>query len=405
MDVQVLKDKQIENGAIPTTTTTNTNTNTNTTTSTMTPMLMVSPEIRGMLGDKGDSTDWLDAVSKFPNGVPRFESRAECLDFMIDYNTYHGGSNPTNPNLMHIFTMLTTWVEIEDLLLPQIERARLEPSFAESVPKDVLRLNPNQSQNQNNSSQNQNGVMSSKDEETQKNGMMEEKEDQEQQQQQQQQQEQDRQQKRQNIYESSEGLPVLEDVSYRLNLPIHRCTTRASTMNTLKYLFFHMKCGIFVMIRNSKLRIFAPFVNSEYRNTWGDKLTLEGDGSIDSYYTQKAGQYREELVEPDKTKWWANGNIICNELSKPQERQHMQHWGDHFLSPLRDMLGEACRTRNMPDCEFFLNKRDYPQLKVHVTTNHKNNDHDQNNNHRHHPIISSTPVEPYGFIQYPNLLR
>jgi len=196
MDVQVLKDKQIENGAIPTTTTTNTNTNTNTTTSTMTPMLMVSPEIRGMLGDKGDSTDWLDAVSKFPNGVPRFESRAECLDFMIDYNTYHGGSNPTNPNLMHIFTMLTTWVEIEDLLLPQIERARLEPSFAESVPKDVLRLNPNQSQNQNNSSQNQNGVMSSKDEETQKNGMMEEKEDQEQQQQQQQQQEQDRQQKK-----------------------------------------------------------------------------------------------------------------------------------------------------------------------------------------------------------------
>jgi len=154
------------------------------------------------------------------------------------------------------------------------------------------------------------------------------------------------------------------------------------------------------MIRNSKLRIFAPFVNSEYRNTWGDKLTLEGDGSIDSYYTQKAGQYREELVEPDKTKWWANGNIICNELSKPQERQHMQHWGDHFLSPLRDMLGEACRTRNMPDCEFFLNKRDYPQLKVHVTTNDQNNDNNNNNNNNdnHHPIISSTPVEPYGFI-------
>lgn len=42
------------------------------------------------------------------------------------------------------------------------------------------------------------------------------------------------------------------------------------------------------------------------------------------------------------------------------------------------MLGEACREREIPDCEFFLNKRDYPQLKVNVP--------------------SGVPVEPYGFI-------
>lgn len=42
------------------------------------------------------------------------------------------------------------------------------------------------------------------------------------------------------------------------------------------------------------------------------------------------------------------------------------------------MLGEACRLRNIPDCEFFLNKRDYPQLKVNVPR--------------------GVPVEPYGFI-------
>lgn len=42
------------------------------------------------------------------------------------------------------------------------------------------------------------------------------------------------------------------------------------------------------------------------------------------------------------------------------------------------MLGEACRLRKLPDCEFFLNKRDYPQLKVNVRR--------------------GVPVEPYGFI-------
>ena len=68
--------------------------------------------------------DWLDETGKFPNGVPRFESRDECKKFMAEYNTYHGGSNPENPNLMHIFTMLTSWDQIERILLPNIEKAR-----------------------------------------------------------------------------------------------------------------------------------------------------------------------------------------------------------------------------------------------------------------------------------------
>ena len=181
------------------------------------------------------------------------------------------------------------------------------------------------------------------------------------------------------MYERKETWNVVHEINYRLNLPIHKCTTIISTMNTLKYLFYHMKCGIFVMIRNGKLRIFAPFVNSEYRNTWGNQLLLEGDGSLSSYYSQKDGLYRDEEVEPDKTKWWANGNIICNELSKPEDRNKTQYWGDHFLAALRDMIGEACRTRQLPDCEFFLNKRDYPQLKINIEN-------------------GGVPVEPYGFI-------
>ena len=107
-------------------------------------------------------------------------------------------------------------------------------------------------------------------------------------------------------------------------------------------------------------------------------MTIDGDGSLETYYSKKAGLYREENVDPDKSKWWANGNIICNELTKSEDKNNMQYWGDHFLSPLRDMLGEACRERNIPDCEFFLNKRDYPQLKFNVP--------------------KRVPVEPYGFI-------
>ena len=271
--------------------------------------------------------DWLDATTKFPNGVPRFETREECLQFMREYNAYHGGSNPEFPQLKHIFTTLITWDQVERILLPAMETARKEPSFAKKIPQSYGRT-PDASSH--------------------------------------------------NIYEQPQAKAVIDAINFRLDQPFHKCTTPASVLNTLKYLFFHMKCGIYVMIRNGKLRIFCPFVNSDYRNTWSQHLKVEGDGSLNSYYTNKAGLYREENVEPDMSKWWANGNIICNEISKDNDTSKLQHWGDQFLSPLRDTIAEACNQRKIPDCEFFLNKRDYPQLKVNVER--------------------GIPVEPYGFI-------
>lgn len=285
------------------------------------------PELRGIFGPKGDSLDWLDTVSRFDNGVPRFSTREEALEFMKDYNMYHGGSNPDYPHLQHIFTMLIGWKQVEEILLPNIDKARQEISCAPKVPRSYGEA----------------------PDETSKN-----------------------------IYEKAETRNVMETIAQRLDVPFHRSTTVASTLNTLKYLFFHMKCGIYVMIRDGQLRIFAPFVNDDYRNTWAGHLRVEGDGTLDSYYTQKAGLYREEQIEPDRSKWWANGNIICNELTKLEDKEKSQHWGDHFLAPLRDMLSEACRLRKLPDCEFFLNKRDYPQLKINVP--------------------QGVPVEPYGFI-------
>ena len=37
------------------------------------------------------------------------------------------------------------------------------------------------------------------------------------------------------------------------------------------------------------------------------------------------------------------------------------------LIQMRDMLEEACQHRSLPDCEFFINKRDYPHLKSDLT--------------------------------------
>jgi hypothetical protein len=286
-------------------------------------------ELRGIFGPSHDSPTWVSATSSFPNGVPRFPSKALAESFMIDYVSKNPSSNPFDGTLMHIFTMLTDWGQIEALLLPAIERVRGMASIEGADREGADRS----SADRNNADRN-------------------------------------------NAFTHPLAAAVLAGVKYRLSQPIHSFTNPVSTRNTLHYLFHHMKCGIFCMIKNGELQIFSSFVNKDYSNTWGGVIKLEGDDDLNTYQTNKDGNGREENVTADRNKWWANGNIICNELVQPGAVT--QHWGDQFLSPLQDMLREACRTRAIPDVEFFINKRDYPQIKINTER--------------------GVHVEPYGFI-------
>lgn len=160
-----------------------------------------------------------------------------------------------------------------------------------------------------------------------------------------------------NVYKSCE--PLLKELRDRLDLPFHRETNEESTLNTFRYCFNHMRYGIFVMIRNNKLVLFVPFVNRDYRNTWGDGLQLEGGGDVTDYALLKRS-YMPHVKEDyllDKRRWWANGNMICN-VESPD------YWGDAYLPQLKHMLQTLCKERIVPDCELFINKRDFPQLKV-----------------------------------------
>lgn len=129
-----------------------------------------------------------------------------------------------------------------------------------------------------------------------------------------------------------------------------------ATKNTFEYLYHHMRCGIFVKIHQGRVSIFAPFVNPDYCNTWSQHIQFK-EGSLDEYeeWKEKRTGKRENVIR-DMTKWWLNGNIVCN-VPSPQV------WDDSFLHPLHDMLIQTCAMKEVGDCEFFLNKRDFPQLR------------------------------------------
>lgn len=308
------------------------------------------PAFRGVfqndeLDEKYNPSYWKVATKRFPNGVPRFLSKADAIKFTTDH--CRTGSNPDEPSLRHNITTLIDWDQIERHLIPKIVEYNSKWPPRTPVAGGVVKNNRYMDSSTTfHKVGNDIGVIGSTEKKS-KNDVDK------------------------SIYHPENGNKVYQKLLSRLNLSVHRIMTDYSTINTLKYLFYHMKCGIYVMIRNNEVVIFCPFVNKHYKNNWGSALQLESlHGSIDNYYKEKVKHYREENIL-EMSSWWANGNIICNEDDRTEtNRDHgkvstSQWWGDQFLFQLKDMLAETCAQRTVPDCEFFLNKRDYPQLKFH----------------------------------------
>jgi len=153
-------------------------------------------------------------------------------------------------------------------------------------------------------------------------------------------------------------------ITQRLEAEYHSRLSSESTMNSLMYAFDHMRCGILVQIRSRKIVTFAPFVNDEYRNNWAHKLTTEPT-PLETYYAEKLRYYRAENIIDPVSAWWANGNIICNEHETGANKT-TQWWGDNLLLPFKHMLEHVCAERDVPDVDFFFNKRDHPQLRANL---------------------------------------
>lgn len=321
--------------------------------------------LRNIYALEDESPAWRGVLEAFPNRVPRFATKAEAEEFTRQHCLI--GSNPEYPDLMHSVTTLIDWSQLDKFLFPKIHEYN---SRWPSKPHTAIDMSNNRffrrkgSEEANDADGNSDGSNHS--------------------------------------MQNAENLRfhMYDYILSRLNLPIHRFLSDDSRWNTLRYTFNHMKCGIYVKIRNNQVVLFVPFVNKDYQNDWSDVLKIDSsDGSVRAYTREKAEYIREDSQKAkdrrekgrryrfdeekliDKTQWWANGNIICNMYDDGSGK--IQFWGDHFLLPLKDMFCELCRCRDVPDCEFFLNKRDYPQLKFNENPSFGK---------------GAQAVEPYGFI-------
>ena len=137
-------------------------------------------------------------------------------------------------------------------------------------------------------------------------------------------------------------------------------------LNTVNYIWDYIKVCVMVRIEKNKLHTFYPFNNKEFKQTWGNKVTL-GDNTnknIDVYLNMK-----EDVLGPnfeknagdiikDKSRWWCNGSLVDNRTHK----DNMYGWGDSMLNYYFHLIKKLCEHRELPDCTFFINKRDRPIL-------------------------------------------
>lgn len=135
--------------------------------------------------------------------------------------------------------------------------------------------------------------------------------------------------------------------------------------NTFNYLFYKFKKGIFVKIQNNELKVFLPFSNNNYTNEWSDKILYDPSrfNSMNEFfeYVSKLDNrpFKAHRINKFTNAWYANNCLIRNEFPISE--------GDAGVHQFSDMFHTLCQEREIPDMEFFINKRDFPLLKRNKT--------------------------------------
>lgn len=134
--------------------------------------------------------------------------------------------------------------------------------------------------------------------------------------------------------------------------------------NTFNYIFHKMKKGIFVRILDNKLITFLPFSKNAFVNEWSKNLSKDGRVTKDMMnllgdISGRSGyRFNPKSVNGNIDGWYANNCLVRFEYPLNE--------GDSGACQVHDMLVELCKNRQVPDIEFFVNRRDFPIL----TKNH-----------------------------------
>ena len=156
--------------------------------------------------------------------------------------------------------------------------------------------------------------------------------------------------------EDTSAREVLENI----HLPLYRMLPADAVDNTFSYLFNKVKKGIYIRIKNRQLVTFLPFSKHHYVNEWSSRIRYDPSRFRDMAHFLQYASERDGVKRTPTTfnyhieEWYANNGLFRNEYPVTER--------DRNLKPLHDLFQALATERELPDLEFFLNRRDFPVL-------------------------------------------
>lgn len=149
------------------------------------------------------------------------------------------------------------------------------------------------------------------------------------------------------------------------NIDFYKNVSEAQVENTFNYLFHKFKKGIFIRIKDGHLQSFIPFSKAFYTNEWYDQIKVDPKyGTLENFFkahhtlsneiNNTKYRFNINMINLDPSFWYANNCILRYETPINE--------GETNYAQLKSMFLELCKSRSIPDIEFFLNKRDFPLL-------------------------------------------
>lgn len=182
--------------------------------------------------------------------------------------------------------------------------------------------------------------------------------------------------------------------------------TADCVFNTFSYIFHKFKKGIFVKIKNNKLDVFLPFSKVNFKNEWSHKIKIDPTKftSLDDFMRHVSEldgrrDFNPERVNKNIDEWYGNNCLVRYEYPINETENN--------ITGLKNFIQELCENRQLPDIEFFLNRRDFPLLKRdssepydHIWDSH-NHPLVSHNYNKYSPILSMSSSNDYADLMIP----
>lgn len=147
---------------------------------------------------------------------------------------------------------------------------------------------------------------------------------------------------------------------------------------TFNHIFDHFRRGVFVSVRNGKVKTFMGFVNRKFQSPYGNCMHL-AKGTLDVVYKAQMESHVADVarrqqdpstsappsvpppwppVVNPRGQWTAMGCLVSNVLPNARAPAAGGYEPDFNFLELRFLMHAVCDKRRVPDCDFFVNYYD-----------------------------------------------